>query len=195
MVNAMAQAKLKFDMTAILRRARRTIANHLGDVTLTLPFGTITVKPTAKETKVARETLIVLRDRRVLSAQECCDGCVDSSLKSLQEIRAILVQKQTELADLQDGPLYAVLDMMAQAVRQFLTYEESLRRSYVGPPHSDGPDFHRPPHLREAYFDALERLRDHLSHCVAQVSAVAKIPAQGYVARYGGEWRKDVYKS
>ena len=167
----MAQAKLRFDMAALLQRARRTIANHLGDVTLTLPFGTITVQPTAKETKVARETLVVLRDRRVLSAQECCDGCVDSSLKSLQEIRAILVQKQTALADLQDGPLYAVL------VRQFLTYEEGLRRSYVEPPHSDRPDFHRPRHLREAYFDALERLRDHLSHCVGQVSAIAKVPA------------------
>lgn len=189
----MAQAKLKFDMAAVLQRAHRTIANHLGDVTLTLPFGSVTVKPTAKETKVAREALVVLRDRRVLSARECCDGCVDSSLKSLQEIRTILVQKQTELADLQDGPLYAVLEMMAKAVRQFLTYEEGLRRSYVGP-HSDRPDFHRPPHLREAYFDALERLRDHLGHCIGQISAIAKVPAQGYVTRYDGEWRKDAYK-
>jgi hypothetical protein len=143
-------------MVALLQRARRTIANHLGDVTLTLPFGSVTVKPTAKETKVARETLVVLRDRRVLSGKECCDGCVDSSLKSLQEIRGILVEKQAELADLQDGPLYAVLDMMAQAIRQFLTYEEGLRHSYVGAPHSD----HRPPHLRDSYFDALERLSD-----------------------------------
>lgn len=84
--------------------------------------------------------------------------------------------------------------MMAHAVRQFLTYEESLRHSYVGPPHSDRPDFHRPPHLREAYFDALERLRDHLSLCVGQVSAIAKVPAEGYVTRYDGEWRKYAYK-
>lgn len=186
-------AKLKFDMAALLQRARRTIVNHLGDVTLTLPFGTITVQPTAKETKVARETLVVLRDRRVLSAQECCDDCVDSSLESLQEIRAILVQKQTELADLQDGPLYALVDMMAQAVRQFLTYEEALRRSYVGLPHSDRPDFHRPPHLREAYFDALERLRAHLSHCIQQIAVLAKQPAQGLMPRYQGAWRKDAY--
>jgi hypothetical protein len=190
----MAQGKLKFDMAALLKRARRTIANHLGDITLTLPFGSVTVQPTAKETKVARETLVALHDRRVLSGQECCDGCVDSSLKSLQEVRAILVQKQTELADLRDGPLYAVLEMMAQAVRQFLTYEEALRRSYVGPPHSDGRDFHRPPHLREAYFDALERLRDHLSHCLGQVSAIAKVPVEGYAARYQAAWRQDAYK-
>jgi len=190
----MAQGKLKFDMAALLKRARRTIANHLGDVTLTLPFGSVTVQPTAKETRVARETLVVLHDRRVLSGKECCDGCVDNSLKSLQEIRAILVQKQTELADLQDGPLYAVLEMMAQAVRQFLTYEETLRRSFVGPPHSDRADFRRPPHLRDAYFHALERLRDHLSHCLGQVSAIAKVPVEGYAAHYQAAWRRDAYK-
>jgi hypothetical protein len=188
----MAQGKLKFDMAALLKRARRTIANHLGDVTLTLPFGSVTVQPTAKETKIAREALVVLHDRRVLSAKECCDGCVDSSLKSLQEIRAILVEKQKELSDLQDGPLYAVLEMMAQAVRQFLTYEEALRRSYVGQPQPDRPD--RRPHLRDAYFDALERLRDHLSHCLGQVSAIAKVPVEGYAAHYQAAWRRDAYK-
>jgi len=190
----MAQGKLKFDLTALLQRARRTITNHLGDVTLTLPFGSVTVQPTAKETKVARDALVVLHDRRVLSAKECCDGCVDSSLKSLQEIRAILVEKQKELAELQDGPLYAVLEMMAQAVRQFLTYEEALRRSYVGQPHPDRSDFHRPPHLRDAYFDALERLRDHLSHCLGQVSAIAKVPVEGYAAHYQRAWRQDAYR-
>jgi hypothetical protein len=190
----MTGGKLKFDMARVLQRARRTIANHLGDVTLTFPFGSIAVKPTAKEKIVARKTLILLQNRRVLSARECCDDCVDRSLNSLQEIRAILVEKQTELANLQDGPLYTVLALMAKGIRQFLTYEEDLRRSYVGPPYSDRPDFHRPPHLRKAYFDALERLRDHLSHCIGQMSAIAKVPAKGQVNEYQRDWRQELYK-
>src|SRR3546814_18027624 len=89
-----------------------------------------------RERSVAREVVIRLRDRRVLCAWECCDSCIDQALASLQEIRRTIVDKQVDLADLQDGPLYAVLDAMALGIRQFLTYEQLLLGAGNPPQHS-----------------------------------------------------------
>jgi hypothetical protein len=52
---------------------RRQVANRLGDVTLNLPFVSFAVSPKDRERQVAREIVIRLKDRRVLSAWECCD--------------------------------------------------------------------------------------------------------------------------
>lgn len=73
----------KLDMTSLLARARR----HMGDVTINLPFISFGVSPDDQERRVAREVVIRLKDRRVLSAWECCDNCIDNALASLQEIR------------------------------------------------------------------------------------------------------------
>jgi hypothetical protein len=59
--------------------------------------------------QVARELVIRLIDRRVLSAWECCDDCIDRALVSLQEIRQILVDKQVALSDMPEGPLYLLI--------------------------------------------------------------------------------------
>lgn len=67
-----------------------------------------------------------MADRRVLSGQECCDGCIDDALKSLQDLRQMLVDKQVELSDMQDGPLFLLIDMMRVGIRQFQTYEQLL---------------------------------------------------------------------
>jgi len=72
----------RFDMTDLLGRARQRYAKHVGDVTLNLPFVSIAVNPKDKERQVARELVIRLADRRVLSAWECCDGCIDNALTS-----------------------------------------------------------------------------------------------------------------
>jgi hypothetical protein len=77
------------------------------------------VNPNDRERQVAREIVIRLKDRRVLSAGECCDTCIDHVVASLQEIRKILVKKQLELSDVQEGPLYLLVDMMALGVRRF----------------------------------------------------------------------------
>ncbi len=113
----------KFDMTDLLARARRTVNNRLGSVTLNLPFVSIAVNPRDLERQVARELVIRLKDRRVLSAWECCDDCINRALTSLQEIRQILVDKQVELSDVPDGPLYLLIDTMMLGIRQFLTYQ------------------------------------------------------------------------
>lgn len=186
----------RFDMTDLLSRARQRYAKHVGDVTLNLPFVSIAVNPEDKERRVARELVIRLADRRVLSAWECCDGCIDNALTSLREIRAILVDRQVELSDLQDGSLYLLVDAMASGIRQFLTYEELLNRPDDAPPHPRFNDFSRPSDVRQAYFDALEMLRGHLSRCLGQVAAIGgmDLPQDGLVKNYQGGWQIEAYE-
>lgn len=186
----------KFDVSDLLARASRQVKGRLGDVTLNLPFVSITVSPKDREREVARELVIRLRDRRVLSAWECCDGCIDDALKSLGEIRQIIVDKQVELGGLQDGPLFLLLDAMALGIRQFMTFEELLRRDGDAPPHPRFGDFHRAPDTRQAYFDGLEVLRGHLSRCLGQIALIAGMPtlSEGVIAEYQGPWPLDAYE-
>lgn len=184
-------------MTKLLAGARRRYTKHVGNVTIKLPFVSIAVDPSDKEKRVARELVIRLADRRVLSAWECCDGCIDNALASLREVRAILVDKQVELSDLQDGPLYLLVEAMALGIRQFLTYEELLNQSDDAPPHPRFGEFYRPTNSRQAYFDALEVLRGHLSRCLGQVAALdgMDLPQDGLVKNYQGGWQIEAYES
>jgi hypothetical protein len=185
----------KFDMVELLARARRQVGGRLGDVTLNLPFISIAVSPKDRERVAAREIVIRLKDRRVFSAWECCDNCIDNALASLQRVRQILVDKQVELSDAQDGPLYLLIDAMLIGVRQFLTFEEFLNRSDDARPHPRLPDFHRPPDTRQAYFDGLEVLRGHLSRCLGQIATIAgmEVPKDGLIANYQGPWQIEAY--
>lgn len=184
-------------MIDLLNRARQQCARHVGDVTLNLPFVSIAVSPKDKERQAARKLVIRLADRRVLSAWECCDDCIDNSLASLREIRAILVDTQVELSDLQNGSLYLLVDAMTLGIRQFLTYEELLNRPDEAPAHRRFGEFHRPPDIRQAYFDALELLRGHLSRCLGQVAAIGDmdLPQDGLVKNYQGDWHLDAYET
>jgi hypothetical protein len=117
----------KFDLDAILNRLRN-LPVAVDGITITLPFIEVAVKPDNLGKKVAREMVVRLADRRVLNAFECCDDCIDRALSSLQEIRRIILDKQVELADKADGPLYILLDSIRAAIRQFLTFEQRLTR-------------------------------------------------------------------
>jgi len=185
----------KFDITDLLARVRRQVNNRLGDVTLNLPFISIAVSPRDRERQVAREIVIRLKDRQVLSAWECCDDCIERALASRQEIREMLVAKQVELSDIQDGSLSLLIDAMVLGIRQFMTYEELLKRSDDTPRHPRFRDFHRPPDVRQAYFDALEVLRGHLSRCLGQVAAIGGVeaPKEGLIANYQGPWQVEAY--
>lgn len=77
----------RFDLNDVLVWLRRTVAGRVGDVTLNLPFVSVVVSPKDREREIAREIVIRLKDRRVLSAWECCDNCIDQRLASLQETR------------------------------------------------------------------------------------------------------------
>ena len=186
----------QFDLTDIVQRARRLVSNHLGDITLNLPFVSVAVSPRDRERQIAREIVIRLKDRRVLSAWECCDDCIDRALASLQEVRRTLVDKQVELADVQDGPLYLLVDAMALGIRQFLTFEERLGAVDELPRFSAPPDLRRAPDVRQAYIDGLEVLRGHLSRCLGQVAVVAgmNLPADGLIPHYQGRWPMEAYR-
>lgn len=185
----------KFDMKDLLSRARRQVSNHVGEVTLNLPFVSIAVSPRDRERQIAREIVVRLKDRRVLSSRECCDNCINNALASLQDIRRTLIDKQVELSDVQDGPLYLIIDAMLLGIRQFLTYEELLKQADDMPPHSRFRAFRRPSNLRRAYFDALEVLRGHLSRCLGQVAAIAgmEAPRDGIITNYQGPWQIEAY--
>jgi hypothetical protein len=79
----------KFDLGDLQARARRQFNNRFGGFTVSLPFFTFTVNPNDREQQIAREIVIRLKDRRVLSAWECCDDCIDRALASLQEERVV----------------------------------------------------------------------------------------------------------
>jgi hypothetical protein len=186
----------KFDLSELFARARRQFSNRFGGLTVSLPFFSFSVNPDDREQLIAREIVIRLKDRRVLSAWECCDNCIDRALESLQEIRRTLIDKQVELSGAQEGPLYLLIDMMLFGIRQFFTYVEMLEPSDdARGPHPRFPDFQRPPDTRQAYFDALELLRGHLSRCLSQIAAIAsmQVPTDGLIAKYQGPWATEAY--
>ena len=171
----------KFDLESILGRLR-SLPVAVDGITITLPFIEVTVKPDNVERRVAREVVIRLADRRVLNAFECCDGCIEQALASLQEIRGIIVDKQVELAGNTDGPLYVLLDSIREGVRQFLTFEQRLTRRDLG--------------ARELYFAGLEMLRAHIHRTLLQVSKIAamEIPGISSHMRYDDHWQVEAYK-
>ena len=186
----------KFDLSEGLNGMRRAAKKHVGDVRLNLPFLSVGISPKDREKVVAREIVIRLQDRRVLSSWECCDNCIDQALASLQEIRRFLVDKQVELSDLEDGPLYALVELMIMSIRQFLTFEQRLKGIEELPPGTSSPDFRRQPETRQEYFDGLEVLRAHLSRCLGQVSVFAGMepPTGNVISSYRGEWQIEAYE-
>jgi hypothetical protein len=187
----------QFDITDLLKRARRIAGARVGNVTLSLPFVSIAVHPKDRERQIAREIVIRLKDRRVLSAWECCNDCIERALASLLEIRRLLVEKQVELKDFLDGPLFLLVDTMSSGIRQFLTFEERLSA------HAEAPRGKRRANARrhfgrsqQDYFDALEVLRGHLSRYLGQVAAIARmeLPNEGVIAHYQGAWQLEAYK-
>ena len=183
----------KFDLSELRERGQR-LRNKVGNVTINLPFVSFSVNPKNQEKQVAREIIIRLRDRRVLSAWECCDTCINNALASLQEIRRVLVDKQVQLSDVQDGSVYLLIDAMLIGIRQFMTYEELLRRDPDAPGHLRF-DQHFLPEHQQGYFDGLEVLRGHLSRSLGQLAAVAGMdpPSDGLIANYQGPWDSRAY--
>lgn len=185
----------RFDMTAIIEKARRMANRHLDGVSINLPFVSLTIKPDDTERRIANEIAIRLADRRILNASECCDNCIDQALNSLQGIREIIVDKQVELYSAKESALYLILEMMAEALRQFLTFEQNLNKLHREPMEVGHPDFHRSPEARKAYFIALEALRGHFSRCLLEVSKIGDVtlPKIEMITRYQSPWPLDAY--
>ena len=169
----------KFDLSALLGRMRR-LPMAVDGVTLSVPFVSVCIKPVDRDRRIARELVVRLADRRVLNTFECCDDCIDRALASLQEIRRLLVDKQVELSDRPDSPLYLLLELIVEAIRQFFTFEEGLDRRLDE---------------RQKYFSALEMLRAHIYRMLRQVSKVAdiEIPKIADQMRYNEAWTLEAY--
>jgi len=185
----------RFDLRSLIGDARRKLNTRVGAVSISLPFISFKVEPEDLERKVATEILIRLADRRVLNAFECCDGCIENALASLQDIRSVLVNKQVELARASDGPLFLVLSAMLESIRQFLTFQERLSQTPPGLlDHHGRPARYEP---KEAYFAGLEMLRAHLHRCLLQVAKIAgaDIPTIPAHMRYSEPWQLEAYEA
>jgi hypothetical protein len=176
----------QLDLRELLGRAQRLSGRHVKGVTIKLPFISISVQPNDLERRVAREVLVRMADRRVLSARECCSGCTDRSLASLREIRQLLVDKQVELSEATNGPLFLLLELQLAAIRQFFTFSDRQE----GEGHLDRV------HARRAYLAALEMLRAHLLQCLRQVAQIAggDVPKLSGQLRYEDAWQLDAYE-
>jgi hypothetical protein len=85
--------------------------------------------------------------------------------------------------------------MLFLGIHQFFTCEEILEQSDNAPLHPHFGNFDRPRDTRQAYFEALEQLRDHLSRCLAQIATIAgmQTPTDGLIANYRGPWSVEAY--
>lgn len=180
------KAPFRFDIAGLITRFRSLPIDTEATVTVGLPGLRITAKVDDVERRVARELVIRLADRRVLNAWECCETCIERALDSVQEIRRLLIDKQVELAKRTRSPLYLLLELMAEGIRQVLTFEETIGRD-------DGtlPSFI----AQERYFAGLEALRAHIYRTMIQVATVAdvEIPRIADDMRYDANWDLDAY--
>src|ERR1700722_2289642 len=176
----------KFEIAKIVNRMKSLPIAVDAKVKISIPFFELSVKPDDREKKIARELVIRMSDRRVLNSFECCDECIDSAIKSLEEIRAILVNKQVEFSDKPDSALYILMDSIRESIRQFLTFEQ--RRSVK---HKED----RYPE-RQGHFVALEILRGHIHRTLIQIAKIAdvEIPEIPEGMRYADEWQLEVYE-
>lgn len=157
---------LRFAVHDLAGRFARTVKKRVRTVTLMLPFGAIEVNLSDQERTAARELLIRLANHRVLTAQECCDGCIKDAMRSLSDVRKILTDEMVRLSDLQDGPLYALLDMTRDGIKQFTTYAEHLERRGRGARLSGV-------RARHEYFEALNALRRYVGSCIAEMAKIS----------------------
>ncbi|NQE61403.1 hypothetical protein [Caulobacter sp. RHG1] len=189
----------KIDISSLLETAARGEAALYSPIAIDLPFLTLLVEPTGKDARLGRELLVRMRDRRVLDQNECCDDCIDRALVSLQEVRSALVAVQLELAKRPESPLALLTQLMAAAIRQFLTYEQRLNASAAparDAPRGDAPEPRpRPWEIHQAYRDALERLRGHLNRCLGLIAVIAEDEAFAAALNphYQGPWPLDAY--
>jgi hypothetical protein len=190
--------QFRFDIRDAITRLRSV--GRVDGVAIRLPGLSINVKVENIERRVAREIVIRLADRRVLNSRECCDNCVSNALASLEKVRSFLVDKQVELADFTEGPLYLLISIALEGIRQFLSYEErtkhQARRLSPGMDPDDDAEFPAPGFFyRDRYRIGLEQLRAHLYRTLEQIAAVAdvqvpKIPAE---MRYLPDWPRELY--
>jgi hypothetical protein len=187
--------RFEFNFDKLLGKAIEQAKKNIDGIEINLPFFTLSIKPNDIEKKVARELLIRLPDKRVLSSKECCDDCIDRSLASLQEIRKTLVEAQVSLADFHEGGLFLLIEFMVEGIRQFITFEENLRIDSSLKDSAQFKDLYRPRDIREEYFKILEQLRFHIHSCLTQIATIAdmKTPKIASYLKSDETWLLSLY--
>lgn len=171
--------KLHFNVNYFFSKAKALKSNISVDgVTITLPFISFNISSKDTEKKIAKELVIRLRDKRVLNSKECCKNCIDYSLKSLIEIRNLLVNKQVDIKKI-DSPLFLLCDFALYGIKEFLSYIENYNLT----------------EHREQYFEALHIIRGHLIRTFDQICIIAEVPSNfGFRSDFDPEWNEDLYK-
>ncbi len=184
----------QFNIANVLADVRRLPRVGLDAVPISLPFVTVMSRASEADRLIAAELVTRLADRRVLNSQECCDSCIDEALEAFQEIRASLLEVKVRLIGSTDPVLANLIELMLGPIRQFLTFEQSLRQQT---PTSGEDGRYRSHESRQVYFDALEQLRAHLSRCIGQLAVIAGLPQplDGYHSQYSGGWDLDAYRA
>jgi hypothetical protein len=187
---------LQFDVSAILQRAKVLPKPKVKGVSINFPFISVELTASNDERKIAKEVLIRLRDKRVLVAWECCDSCVRNALASIQDIRALLVDKQVELGN-QNSALFLVFDLMLTGIRQFLTFVEKLETTSWHPKSFENLEFSHVNAFimhREEYLGALETLRGHLLRCIEEIAKIGNTsPQLSNRLNFNPKWEKELY--
>src|SRR5688572_8758993 len=107
----------RFDISGLLATVAQNPNARATAVPITLPFVSVMSDPTDRERRLAGELVVQLRDRRVLQSRECCDGCIDDALRSLQEIRSELVRAQLQLVGDEGVILGQLVELMLIGIR------------------------------------------------------------------------------
>jgi len=171
--STMSGPDLKVDVRGLTSRARRWTNKRVTKVEVNLGFIKFGLEVNDPERTAARELVFRLRDRRVLTAEECCGDCVRNSMVSLQEVRSSIVDAQEKLANLHDGQLFWLLDYILVTIRAFLTWEE---RSRVGQPHGGDVEAHYKDFDNARRFRSqLDLVRAHARVALNAIGTVAEV--------------------
>lgn len=170
--------QFKININDHYNRAKKLKNNvNIEGVTINLPFISINLSASNEEQKIAREIIIRLRDKRVLNSKECCENCIDNSLKSIMEIRQFLVDKQVEIKKV-DSTLFLLVDFALFGIKKFLSYTETFN----------------PTKNKNEYFDALHIIRGHLLRTLDQIAKLADLPTDfGFRYDFVDSWEPEVY--
>jgi len=171
--------ELIFDVSSILQKVNRLPKPKVKGVSINLPFLSIDFTVSNDERKIAKEIMIRLKDKRVLDSWQCCGSCIKHAVDSIQDIRALLVDKQVELSN-ENSALFILCDLMLYGIRQFLTLAE----------------FYKPFANKTEYQEALDILRGHLLRCLDEIAKIGDVSTPTfYRQNFNPDWEKKIYYS
>lgn len=169
--------------SAKIEKSDISTPSAINSITLSFPFGiSINFKPSLTESKIAKETILKLIDRRVLKSKECCASCIKDAVFSLKEIKSDLISVKISLAEHINSPLFYFVDYIVLTVNTFIDFTERY----------DVEQF------KDSYFVGLEKLRNHIAQCLYEIARIGnyKIISEDYAFEKGEiGWLKTNYSA